>query len=378
MQAETSIYLDYNATTPVAVECIDMVQTALATFGNPSSKHRFGEAAKVLTLKGREQVAAWLGASPAEIVFTGSATEANHLAIRSALALNPNRRHLVTSQVEHPSTLAFFRHLETAEGFQVCYLPVNRDGQLDMHQLEAAVTPSTALVSLMWANNETGVLFPVEEVAQLTKARGALFHTDAVQAAGRIPIHLKEQAAIDFLSVSGHKIYAPKGIAALFVRKGLRIPPLLHGHQERGRRGGTENVAGIAALGVAAELASQVGMASVTVLRDRLETELLMRLPGASVNGQSAPRVGNTSSLCLGRTEAEWVLDKLDRAGIHASAGSACTATGTEPSHVLMAMGLGAEAALSSVRFSLGRQTTSNEIDRVIECLPAIINTLEG
>lgn len=367
------IYLDHNATTPVAQECIDMVQKALSTFGNPSSKHSQGEAAKLLTLKGREQVANLLGASPSEIVFTASATEANHLAIRSALAFNPNRRHIVSSQVEHPSTLALFRHLERVEGFQVEYLPVDHAGRLDLDQLDSAISPATALVSLMWVNNETGVLFPIEEAAGLARARGALFHTDAVQAVGRIPVDLKNTSTIDFLSLSGHKLYAPKGVAALFVRKGYRIAPLLHGHQERGRRGGTENVAGIAALGVAAELVSHVGMNPIIVLRDRLEAGLLMRLPGASINGQSAPRVGNTLSLCLGRHEAEWVLDKLDRAGIQASAGAACTASGTEPSHVLMAMGLGAETALSTIRFSLGRQNTASEIDRVIELLPTII-----
>ncbi|CAL1239781.1 cysteine desulfurase family protein [Candidatus Methylocalor cossyra] len=370
------IYLDNNATTPVAPECMEAMARCLReSWGNPSSKHRAGEAAKSETLAARAKVAALLGASPAEIVFTSGGTEANHQAILGALAALPERRHVVTSQVEHPSTLALLRHLES-QGVRVTYLPVDGQGRLDLLDLERALTEDTALVSLLWANNETGVLFPIAEAARLAAARGALFHTDAVQAVGKIPIDVR-QVPVDFLSFSGHKLHAPKGVGALFVRKGRKLAPLLFGHQERGRRGSTENVPGIAALGVAAELAGQAlegaSKGQIGALRDRLERELMARIPGATVNGAGADRVPGTTSLCLGPMDAEPVLDQLDRAGICASAGAACTSAGTEPSHVLLAMGLAPEAALGTIRFSLSRYTTAAEIDRVVELLPDIV-----
>jgi len=370
------IYLDNNATTAAAPECADAVARCLREhYGNPSSKHRAGESAKAETLAARAKVAALLGATPPEIVFTSGGTESNHQAILSGLALASERWHIVTSQVEHPSTLALLRHLET-QGVRVSYLPVDGQGRLDLGELERAMTEDTALVSLMWANNETGVLFPIAEAAAMARARGVLFHTDAVQAVGKIPIDLRE-VPVDFLSFSGHKLHAPKGVGVLFARKGLKLPPLLFGHQERGRRGSTENVPGIAALGVAAELAADA-VAAVAALRDRLESELLARIPEAFVNGAGAERVANTTSLCLGSLEAEPILDKLDRAGICASAGAACTASGTEPSHVLTAMGLAPEAALATIRFSLSRYTTAEEIDRVIAILPGIVRTFEA
>lgn len=370
------IYLDNNATTPVAPECMEAMARCLReSWGNPSSKHRAGEAAKSETLAARAKVAALLGASPAEIVFTSGGTEANHQAILGALAALPERHHVVTSQVEHPSTLALLRHLES-QGVRVTYLPVDGQGRLDLLDLERALTEDTALVSLLWANNETGVLFPIAEAARLAAARGALFHTDAVQAVGKIPIDVR-QVPVDFLSFSGHKLHAPKGVGALFVRKGRKLAPLLFGHQERGRRGSTENVPGIAALGVAAELAGQAlegaSKGQIGALRDRLERELMARIPGATVNGAGADRVPGTTSLCLGPMDAEPVLDQLDRAGICASAGAACTSAGTEPSHVLLAMGLAPEAALGTIRFSLSRYTTAAEIDRVVELLPDIV-----
>jgi cysteine desulfurase len=254
---------------------------------------------------------------------------------------------------------------------------VDGQGRLDLDDLKASLTDDTALVSLMWANNETGVLFPIAEASAMAAARGILFHTDAVQAVGKLPIDLRE-VPVDFLSLSGHKLHAPKGVGALFVRKGRKLPPLLFGHQERGRRGSTENVPGIAALGVAAELAATALADSeirIARLRDRLESELLARIPGAAVNGRGAERVGSTTSLGLGELEAEPVLDKLDRAGIRASAGAACTASGTEPSHVLLAMGLSPEAALGTIRFSLSRYTTAAEIERVVQVLPEIVRT---
>lgn len=271
------------------------------------------------------------------------------------------------------------RHLES-QGVQVSYLPVDSHGRLDLEDLERAITEDTALVSLMWANNETGVLFPIEDAVAIARTKGVLFHTDAVQAVGKTPIDLA-RVPVDFLSFSSHKIHGPKGIGVLFVRKGRKLPPLLFGHQERGRRGSTENVPGMVALGVAAELAA-AGLASsgprIGALRDRLENELLALIPGAFVNGAGAERVANTTSLCLGTIEAEPILDKLDRAGICASAGAACTASGTEPSHVLTAMGRSAEAALATIRFSLSRYTTEEEIDRVIEVLPGIVRTFRA
>lgn len=368
------IYLDNNATTAVAPECAAALARAMEHYGNPSSKHRAGEAAKQLTLTARAQVAGLLGATPPEIVFTSGGTESNHQAILAALALMPGKRHIVTSQVEHPSTLSLLNHLE-GQGARVTYLPVDGQGRLDLAEFEQAIDAETALVSLMWANNETGVLFPIAEAARIAASKGVLFHTDAVQAVGKVAIDLK-QVPVDFLSFSGHKIHAPKGVGTLFVRKSRKIPPtVLFGHQERGRRGGTENVPGIAALGVAAELAKETLLDQeirVAALRDRLETELVARMPGTMINGARAPRVGGTTSLCLGRFEAEPVLDKLDRIGICASAGAACTAAGTEPSHVLIAMGLEPDAALGTLRLSLSRYTTAAEIDRVVATLPDI------
>jgi cysteine desulfurase len=371
------IYLDNNATTAVAPECIEAMTRCLRDYyGNPSSKHFCGEAAKGQTLTARAQVAFLLGASPAEIVFTSGGTEAVHQAILGGLALASDKWRIVTSQVEHPATLMLLKHLETL-GVEVVYLPVDGLGQLDLNELDQAITEDTALVSLMWTNNETGVLFPIEEAAALAAAKGVLFHCDAVQAVGKIPIDLKK-VPLDFLSLSGHKLHAPKGIGALFVRKGRKIPPLLFGHQERGRRGSTANVPAIAALGVAAELAAaglEAHEAHVARLRDHLERELLAQLPGASVTGIGARRLAGTSSFNLGGIEAEIVLDKLDRAGICASAGAACSATGTEPSHVLLAMGLTPEAALSTIRFSLSRYNTEAEIDRVLQLLPNIVRS---
>ncbi|MBM4202166.1 MAG: aminotransferase class V-fold PLP-dependent enzyme [Gammaproteobacteria bacterium] len=375
--SDTLIYLDNNATTSVAPECIEAISRCLRDhYGNPSSKHAVGDAAKTETLAARAKVAALLGASPPEIVFTSGGTEAIQQAIRGAMALAPGKQRIVTSQVEHSATLMVLKHLES-QGAEVVYLPVDANGQLDPAQLDQAITPDTALVTLMWANNETGVLFPIEEAAALAAARGVLIHCDAVQAVGKVPIDLK-RVPLDFLSLSGHKLHAPKGIGALFVRKGHKMPPLLFGHQERGRRGSTENVPGIAGLGIAAELAaSGLGAyeTSIAGLRDRLESGLMAQLPQASITGAGAQRLAGTSSLNLGGVEAEIVLDRLDRAGICASAGSACSAGGTEPSHVLLAMGLTPEQALSSIRLSLSRYTTRKEIDRVVQVLPAIVQT---
>lgn len=369
------VYLDNNATAPVAPECVDAMLACLRDgYGNPSSKHRLGGEAKQQVSEARAQVAAMLGATPPEIVFTSSGTESNHMAIMGALALNPGKRHIVTSAVEHPSSLLLLRHMEM-QGVQVTYLAVDERGCLDLSDLEQAVAGDTALVTLMWANNETGVVFPIAQAASIAHQRGALFHTDAVQAAGKIPLDVV-QAPVDLLSLSGHKFHAPKGVGALFVRKGIKLPPLFFGHQERGRRGGTENVPAIVGLGVASQLAVQ-GMADeltrVKALRDRLETAILAQLPFARVNGIGAERVPNTTNIVFGKLDSEILLNRLDKAGIFASSGAACTAGGSEASHVLTAMGLERETALASIRFSLSRYTAGSMIDRVLEVLLAVV-----
>ncbi|MBZ0097348.1 MAG: aminotransferase class V-fold PLP-dependent enzyme [Sulfuricella sp.] len=369
------IYLDNNATTPVAPECVDAMLACLRDiWGNPSSKHRLGGEAKQQVGEARTQVAGMLGATSPEIVFTSSGTESTHAAILGVLALNPDKRHIVTSTVEHPSSLLLLRHLET-QGVRVTYLAVDGRGCLDLSDLEQAVTGDTALVTLMWANNETGVLFPIEQAAAIAHKHGALFHTDAVQAAGKIPIDVGRMP-VDLLSLSGHKLHAPKGVGALFVRKGIKLPPLFFGHQERGRRGGTENVPAIVGLGVASKLAAQ-GMADeltrVKALRDRLETAILAQVPFARINGMGAERVPNTTNIAFGKLDSEMLLDRLDKADIFASSGAACTAGGSEPSHVLTAMGLERAAAMASIRFSLSRYTAGSMIDRVLEVLLAVV-----
>lgn len=380
------IYLDNNATTRIAPEVLEaMLPFLTESYGNPSSPHRFGEPVKKRIGEARSSVAALLRANPAEIVFTSGATESNQTAILGALEMRPGRRQIVTTAVEHPSTLLLFRHLE-GKGYRVTLLPVDKEGSLGIEALREAVTEETALVSVMWANNETGVIFPIARVAEVARGKGALIHTDAVQTVGKIFVDLSTVPA-DFLSFSGHKLHAPKGVGALFVRKGSKLPPLLFGHQERGRRGGTENVSGIVGLGRGCELAlsgMEVEMERVRALRDRLEEGILREIPMARVNGirhrtgSGCGRIPNTTNLRFGTLDAEAILNRLDRAGIAASAGSACAAGGTEPSHVLTAMELSREEALASVRFSLSRFTTPEEIDRVVEVLPAVVEELSA
>jgi cysteine desulfurase len=371
---DTIIYLDNNATTALAPTCVEPVLACLRdVYGNPSSKHGVGARAKGQVEQARASVARLLKAAPAEIVFTANGTEANHLAIQGALAARPDKRHIVVSAVEHPSTLSLLAKLQ-ADGVSVTKLPVNPDGVPDLAALEQAITPDTALVSLMWANNETGVLFPVAQAAHLAKAKGVLFHSDAVQAAGKVRIDLAD-VPVDLLTLSGHKLHAPKGVGALFVRKGLKLQPMLFGHQERGRRGGTENVPAIVGMGLACELAAEeleTKAAAMAALRDRFESGVLARIPPARVNSGKAPRVANTSSIRFGEIESEAILDKLDKAGICASSGAACTAGGNAPSHVLTAMGLSEAQALATIRFSLSRYTTEAEIDHVLDELAAI------
>ncbi len=374
------IYVDNNATTSLAPEVLAAMTASLAEcYGNPSSLHRVGATAKQAVMEARSKVAALLGASPAEIVFTSSATESNHLAILGALGRDPSRRHLVTTLVEHPSTRLLLAKL-VEEGVSVSEIAVDANGLPDLAAIENAITPQTALVSMMWANNETGAILPVAKVAAIAAAHGVLFHTDAVQAIGRVPVDMRHVSA-DMLSLSGHKLHAAKGIGVLFMRKSCKLPPLLWGHQERGRRGGTENVASIVGLGVAAELAL-AGMdadnAYVTALRQRLELGILQQLPFATVNSKNVLRLANTSNIRFGEIDAEITLDRLDKAGICASSGSACTAGGTEPSHVLLAMGQSRAEALASVRFSLSRYNTVLEVDRILKVLPEIVRPLAG
>jgi cysteine desulfurase len=370
------IYLDNNATTAVASESIEaMLESMRSGPSNPSSKHRAGESCKELVMQARGELARFLNCAPPEIVFTSCGTESNHLAVMGALAIAPEKRHIVTSAVEHPSCISLFQHLEK-QGVRVTYIGVDNKGSIDPKAVEASLAPDTALVSIMWANNETGVLSPIEAIAELTKARGILFHTDAVQAVGKVPVDLKK-VPVDMLSLSGHKIHAPTGVGALFVRKAVKLPSLLFGHQERARRGGTENVPGIVGLGKAALLAQKEldGLQDgIAALRDRLEAGILARVSIASLNGGGVPRVSNTTNIRFGDLEAELILERLDRAGICASAGAACTSAGTEPSHVLLAMGVDTRGALSSVRFSLGRENTAAEIDTLLDVLPGIVN----
>lgn len=369
------IYLDNNATTRLAPECADVMLACLReVYGNPSSKHAFGARARRLVEEARRQVAQLLGALPSEIIFTSGGTESNQLAIHAALALHPDKRRIVTSGIEHPSTLLLLKQLEK-HGICVTYLPVDGCGRLDLAALEDALTPDVALVTLMWANNETGVLFPVREAARIAQARGVPFHTDAVQAAGKRAIDLARVHA-DLVSLSGHKLHGPKGVGALYVRKGFKLAPLFPGHQERGRRGGTENVPGIVGLGVACALAAESLESEekrLAGLRARFEEGVLARMPWVRINGAPAERVANTSNISFGELNGEMIIDRLDREGLCASLGAACTAGGTEPSHVLTAMGLTPGAAAASVRFSLSRYTTAGEIERALELLASVV-----
>ncbi|MBI5618336.1 MAG: cysteine desulfurase [Gammaproteobacteria bacterium] len=371
----STIYFDHNATSPVLPVCVArMVEVMTAPPGNPSAKHAAGQAAKRVQEQARGELAAFLGAEPAELVFTSGGTEANHQAILGALALQPMKRHVIASAVEHPSTLALVEHL-ARQGLRVTRLDVDADGLVAPETLANALNPDTALVSVLWANNETGAIQPLDELAPLVRAHGALFHTDAVQAVGRLPVDVRA-LPVDLLALSGHKFGAPPGIGALYVRKGLKLPPLLHGHQERRRRAGTPNLPGIAALGAACAWL-EPGVATLAgnalALRERLERGLVANVPGAIVNAAGAPRLPNTSSVRFRGVDAEFVLDRLERAGIYASAGSACTSDGTAPSHVLLAMGLDEEQALGTVRFSLGPDNTAEEVDRVVDTLAALL-----
>ncbi|MHC1744189.1 MAG: cysteine desulfurase NifS [Syntrophobacteraceae bacterium] len=376
-----TIYLDNNATTQVAPEVLEAMLPYFGTFyGNPSSMHFFGGQVAREIRKAREQVAGLLGASPEEIVFTSCGTESDNAAIRAALLAQPDKRHIVTSRVEHPAVRALCADLRP-RGYRVTELPVDAEGRLDLDQYKESLTPDTAIVSLMWANNETGVIFPVEQAAELAKARGILFHTDAVQAVGKIPIKMRTNA-IDMLALSGHKLHAPKGIGVLYVRKGTKFSPfLIGGHQEGGRRGGTENTPSIIGMGMACELADrnmQTENTRVKQLRDKLETTILETIPRSRVNGETVNRLPNTSNISFEFIEGESILLMMNEHGICASSGSACTSGSLQPSHVLRAMGVPFTMAHGSIRFSLSVYNTEDEIDFVIEKLPPIIENLRA
>ena len=375
------VYMDNNATTQVAPEVLEtMLPYFHELYGNPSSMHSFGGQVMKQVRRAREQVAALLGASPDEIVFTSCGSESDNAAIRSALASYPDKKHIVTSRVEHPAVRALCAHL-AAHGCRVTEVPVDGEGRLDMEQYRRALTPDTAIVSLMWANNETGVIFPIEKAAEMARERRILFHTDAVQAVGKIPINLAEMP-IDMLSLSGHKLHAPKGIGVLYIRKGTKFSPfLIGGHQERGRRGGTEATPSIIGLGVAAELAQKkmdFENTFVKGLRDRLEDSILKTVSNTKVNGDRVNRLPNTTNISFEFVEGEGILLMMDEFGICASSGSACTSGSLQPSHVLRAMGVPFTMAHGSIRFSLSVYNTDEEIDFVIERLPPIIETLRS
>jgi len=373
------IYLDNNATTKVDEAVFEEMRPYFCElYGNPSSMHYFGGQVQRKVCEARKRVADLLGATADEIIFTACGTESDNAAIRSALEVLPDRRHIITSRVEHPAVLTQCRNLRN-KGYRVTEIGVDGAGRLDMEEYRKAIDEDTAIVSFMWANNETGVIFPVEEAAVLAKANGALFHTDAVQAVGKIPINMAA-SQIDMLSLSGHKLHAPKGIGALYLRKGTPFRPLLvGGHQEKSRRAGTENTAAIIALGKACQLANEYMTAentTVRALRDRLESALMASIPNARVNGGGAERLPNTSSIAFEFVEGEAILLLLSELGICASSGSACTSGSLEPSHVLRAMGVPFTCAHGSIRFSLSRYTTDAEIDTVIREMPPIIKRL--
>ena len=376
------IYLDNNATTRVAPEVVDAMLPYLSDYyGNPSSMHSFGGDVAEKIKEARENVANLIGATADEIVFTSCGTESDGTAIRAAIESNPDRKHIVTSRVEHPAVKNLCEVL-SKKGYRVTFVPVDSQGILDLDYLYKNLSDDTAVVSLMWANNETGVIFPIEEISQRIKDQGIVFHTDAVQAVGKIPIDVTE-TGVDLLSLTGHKFHAPKGIGALYIRKGTKYSPfMIGGHQEKGRRGGTENVASIIAMGKAAELAKkhldEDGYAHIGRLRDKLETNLLNRISHSMVNGDREHRLLNTTSIAYEYVEGEAILLMMNEHGICASSGSACTSGSLEPSHVLRAMGVPFTAAHGSIRYSLSRYTTEEEIDVVIEKTPAIIERLRG
>jgi len=374
------VYTDNNATTKVADEVIkEMLPYFGELYGNPSSMHTFGDQVDRKIKQARQRVADFINADPDEIIFTSCGTESDNSAIFSAINAFPEKKHIITSNVEHPAVNKFYQQLQKTKGYEVTFVPVDKKGLLDLEFLYNSMSDNTAIISLMWANNETGVMFPIEEIAKKANEKGILFHTDAVQAAGKIAIDVKK-AGMDMLSLSGHKIHAPKGIGVLYVKKGFKFSPfLIGGHQEQGRRGGTENTVSIIGLGKACELAREnltIVNTKVRELRDYLQTRLLEEIPGSSVNGDLEQRLPNTLSIGFDAVEGESILLMLDREGICASSGSACTSGSLEPSHVLMAMKVPFKSAHGSIRFSLSHYNTKEEMDIIITALVPVIQKL--
>jgi cysteine desulfurase len=374
-----TVYVDNNATTKVAPEVLEVMLPYFSEYyGNPSSMHFFGGQVQKKVDEARAKVADFLGAEPSEIVFTSCGTESDNAAILGTLDSYPEKRHLITTRVEHPAVGNVSTYLGR-KGYRVTELSVDREGRLDLDEFKESLTDETALVTIMYANNETGVIFPIEEIGEIVKARGIPFHTDGVQAAGKIPLNMKK-SKLDMLSLSGHKLHAPKGIGVLYIRKGTRFSPfMIGGHQEKGRRGGTENVPYIIGLGKACELAKKhldEENAEVKALRDYLEAKLLEKIPNTLVNGDRVHRLPNTVSVSFEYVEGESILLLLSDLGICASSGSACTSGSLEPSHVLRAMGVPFTAAHGSIRFSLSIYNTKEEMDYIIEHLPPIIQRL--
>jgi len=373
------IYLDNNSSTRIDPEVLEEMMPFLTTrYGNPSSAHRFGAQVKEATKLAHERVAALLGCEPNEVVFTSGGTESDNMALHSTLQMSPERRHVVTTSVEHNAVLSY---CETAvrRGCEVTIVEVDEQGHLDLAELEAAIRPDTTVVSVMWANNETGVIYPLEMISEICRAKGVFFHTDAVQAIGKMPVDLTK-LPVHFLSLSGHKLHASKGVGALYVNRKARYQSLLvGGPQEGGRRAGTDNVASIVGLGKAAELAVATldeENTRVRALRDRFEATLLAELEDVAVNGDPTARLPNTSNLAFGGVDAQAILLKLDQEGVCCSLGSSCTTGSVEPSHVLRAMHLTNERARSSLRFSFGRFNTEAELDKVLEIIPRTIRKL--
>ena len=375
------IYFDNNATTQVDPEVLQQMLPFLQDqYGNPSSVYSFGKRAAKAVSIAREQIADLLRCEPSEIVFTSCGTESDNSAIQSALLIDPDRKHVVTSRVEHSAVV---KHAEALarRGYEVTWLDVDSEGLIDLDELERAIRDDTAIVSLMWANNETGVLFPIEEAAEICRSKETVFHTDAVQAVGKIDIDLR-RIPINFLSLSGHKLHAPKGVGALYINRKTRFNPyIIGGGQENKKRGGTENTASIVGLGKAAEIASAAlgdENTRVKALRDRFEQGILGAVPSVQVNGHRSRRLPNTSNLAIEGIDSEGMLMLLDQKGLCCSAGSACTAGSLEPSHVLRAMGYSTDRARGSLRFSFGRFNSEAEIDQALRIIPNAVEKLRS